>query len=362
MAADRADVSPHSWLSDLKQSELVGIVSSAVPGEDVRSVDAITLSPAPAGTGSSTLACTFLGLAYTTRSGQSRRLEVFAKCARADHVEAQHHMFLSRQQAPVPRLYGSLNLSDGRQVLFVEKLLPFDRDEAGLTSDAKCLRQFLSVTAHFNAIRPCDEHVERLRRQDWGMNLKTAAVLLKRALALADEGELGDLCGVLCRQHRSRVIELANLAASLADPVGAMQVDLCHCDHHHRNVGFRPSTGEMLLIDLELVQLMPRFWDVAQWIGPPQEIRPLCRTRRELARWYLEAYSRHGGAAVEVDELLSTGRTLWITREVCDIWWRLDHALGRTVGDPDNSGHLRKKDPAGLLQLLELLVNHAQLM
>lgn len=329
--------------------------------DGVRLLDLTVDRLVPAGDGSGRMKGAFLTVVYLTASGQTNQLGVFAKrSTEEEHIEILHYEYLTRERAPIPLLYGTADCAGEERVLLIEQLQPLACTEAELASDRDLLRQFLGVTARFNAVRPCDEHLRHLPRQDWGANLSTSAALLRRIIRLAKEGDtLGADCARFCRQNEPGILRLAELAVLLAEAVRQMEVGLCHQDHHAGNVGLRPRTGEMLVIDLELIQLMPRFWDAAQWLGGCREDGPLCESQSEMSQWYLECYQRHGGRGEPLGEFLGVLRSLWLTRQLCDVWWRLNAALGRSAGEAGGQEASRQRNASGLQSLLELLLMHA---
>jgi hypothetical protein len=257
----------------------------------------------------------------------ARRQRLFVKRqADASTREAPHYHYLSRAGAPVPHLYASGDDDQGREVLVIEFVEPVCDSEESLLADADLFAVFLRATAAFNAAIVEPPYRQLLRCQDWAANLRTAAHHLRRLDDLMRGGDLGPMLASFCHEQQGNIELLAGHALALSEVVGEMQVGLCHQDHHHLNVGWRVDSKQMLIFDLELVELMPRFWDLAQWIGAPDAVRRLPVPRAELARLYIDVYFAGNRKRISAATLVDQARTLWETRELCDTWWRLDAA------------------------------------
>lgn len=115
-----------------------------------------------------------------------------------------------------------------------------------------------------------------------------------------------------------------------------METGLAHTDFYPENTGWRRETGELLMIDLEFVGFAPLFYDVAGWIGAPDNIQKRCCPRRELAQYYLEQYARWGGCPVPLEQFLEDTRILWMASEFKMLGWRLGRALDGCVDWTDN--------------------------
>jgi hypothetical protein len=259
---------------------------------------------------------------YTTGSGRSGETIVFAKrFHKPGPQEAHHYAHLAPRGAPVARMYGALTGAEGREIIFLEflrnagHLHPFD----GFLSDADSFVPFLALAARFNAIQPSQQHrallhvqtVDDLRR--W---LGNAAEAMGRIWECAPRGELGGVLKDLCGEARGKLPRLRQLATDLVAPVSRMTPGLVHGDFYPDSALRREQTGELVLVDLEGVGLRPRFADVARWLGAPDEIRPRCLPRQELARCYLDAYRRWGGAEVPLPDFLEETRLLALTDEL----------------------------------------------
>jgi len=317
----------------LTKSQLWPAIERATSGEAVASFDISIehqVSPEDYGYRGDKVIPTFT---YTTRSGRTEKITLFVKrhCDPGP-AEAHHYANLVNHQAPIPRMYGTLSDPTQREIIFLEYLdAVTDGDQ--FLDDAEHYRQFLAVTARFNAIRPTGEYTVRLRRldvaagllggQDWDQRLTRAVSTLDRVWQLACDGELGGDLEELCGASQDKLGRLLAFARGLAEPVSRMATGLCHYDNFPNNLGRRRETGELLTFDLETVGFMPRFWDVAEWLGAPDEVRPLCRPRKELAEYYLEQYTRWAGSAVTVDQFLEEARILWMAWTFSQLWWWL---------------------------------------
>jgi Ser/Thr protein kinase RdoA (MazF antagonist) len=191
----------------------------------------------------------------------------------------------------------------------------------------------LSVLAHFNAIRPSSEYAALLRsgmamwHEPWEARVADAPALLHRIWERANAGELGEALQRTCSSASGALAPLCRLAARLLELVSHMEVGLVHNDLSLEHVGRRRQTGELLLFDLDDIGLTPRFYDVAGWLGAPDQIESRCAPREELAQHYLAAYARRGGIAPPLTAFLDEIRALWLVSEFSWLQWYLHEAL-----------------------------------
>jgi len=344
-------------LFGLTRKELLPIVQKVADGEAVTSfqisLDELAGPGFPGARGDKVV----LTFNYVTSSGRHGESALFVKrqCD-ADSVEGFHYACLEELGATVPRMYGAPTAPDGRELLFLELLNPLVPDFAEFATSKELLRDFVALTAHFNAIRPSRRYAEQLTSQDWGRNLETAAVMLGRILRLSGEGNLGEQMRRFCESNQEAVKHLRALALRLAPLVDEMETGLCRRDNNPTNAARRPGTGELVFVDLEMVQLMPRFWDAAQLLGQPDEFWGLALPRSELVEWYLKHYAYHGGRPPDPRQFLMELRILWMTRQLADLWWRLE----RTQPQAESSRPQQlEENREQLRRLLTVLVRQA---
>jgi len=271
---------------------------------------------------------------YRTQTGHRGKVPVLVKrFYEPGSKEAFHYAHLEKLHAPIPRMYGSLGDKEGREILFLEYLDPakdiYPFSEFLMDADRLC--QFLTVAARFNALRPCGEYAARLPRHDVAKRLKAVVPILGSLWGHACKGELGEAMEHLCLDSLDKLPHLQMLANSLARNVTEMETGLVHFDLYPDSVGWRRQTGELLVLDLEMVGFAPRFYDVAHWLGLPDEVQPRCLPRVKLARHYLEEYVRCGGTAVSLERFLEEISVLWIVQTLSMLWFRLDRALDGRV-------------------------------
>ena len=304
----------------LTRAQLLPIVEN-VAGEPVAWFDlSIEHEPAPehyGGRGEKAIP-TF---GYRTRRGRVGRATVFAKrhCNIGPN-EALHYEWLTKHGAPSPRIYGAISGAEVRDIVFIEYIEPFLGDEEELLRDDDVLAQFLSVTARFNAIRPCAEYAGKLPCKLAWMGFDRLAPTLERFWERAARGEAGEEVKRLCSEDELE--RLAELAGRVTEPIARMKQALSHWDHRPHNVGWRRQTGEMVIFDLEDTMMGPRFDDLADWLGAPDEAQQRSRPREELAACYLEQLERWGGAPAQVGEFLEETRVLWMLHALGGLdWW-----------------------------------------
>ena len=313
---------------------------------------------------------------YQTRSGRRGEMVVFVKRRYEDHPgyrEAHHYTYLTRHGAPVARLYGALTDDQHREILFLEHLdvvteldLPF----AETQQEPKRFPAYLAAFARFHAVEPCDEYAARLHedmaQREWGpwweeSKLRgNAARILESVWEHATRGELGERVAALCQEARGTLGLLHGLVGRWAGAVSKLPIGLAHSDCYPDCVGWRSATREAVIFDLEDVGLGPRFFDVAPWVAPPDEVQPRCWPREKLARHYLSHYEQQGGGHVPVAQFLEDGRACWLIWVILEMEAYLERALrgpaDRTMRD---SQEFRRRHQDGVHRHLHLLLAEA---
>ena len=254
---------------------------------------------------------------------------------RTGPAEAHHYAYLAKQQALIPRVYGVLRGSDDREMIFLEYLDPA-ADPYRLLKDDERFREFLALSARFNSIQPLADYAAQLPRSDVGQKLHNSLSTLDHLWDHACKGELGDALAQFCSRGDDKLSRLRRLAKRLVEPVSQMEIGLIHNDFYPPNCGWSRDTGELLVFELEFVALGPRFYDVARWLGAPNDIEPRCRPREELAEYYLELYVQRGGTTVSLDQLLKETSILWTAQKLTDMNFGLGRALDGHVDWTDD--------------------------
>jgi len=300
--------------------------------------------------------------AYTTQSGNAGKISVFVKrFHRTGPAEAHHYINLRNHQAPIPRMYGVLTDTDGREILFLEYLEPIGDIQAceKFMDDLDNFRQCMAATAHFNAIQPSEEHVTQLPRKNIAQGLMDAAVTLERIWTHACNGELGDDLRHLCLASRNGLQQLQTFARDLMEPVLKMDTGLIHSDIYPENTGWRRVKEELLIIDLEWIGFGPRFYDAAGWLGAPHDLQLHRDQRRELSQYYMEQHIRWGGREVPLDQFMEESSVLWMAQMLTMLWFGLARGLDGRVDWTEDREAGRRASCEGLYKELSVLLREA---
>jgi len=185
---------------DLSHADLQPIVES-IAGEAVATFDVRvdTRVHGRYGLGGDKTIPTF---SYETRSGHTGQATVLAKRQETPSLrEADHYRYLAARGAPIPLLYGFVEDSQRREIIFLEYLDEITSTDWFTKDDAK-FRCFLSLIAHLNAIRPCQEYVGMLKSSPghliWSERLSDARQSFEVIWPRAQSGTLGDAFRDLC--------------------------------------------------------------------------------------------------------------------------------------------------------------------
>ena len=296
---------------------------------------------------------------YTTQSGATGESTVFVKrFHRTGPAEAHFYACLQEYRAPIPRMYGALIDSEGREILFLEYVEPIGDIQAceRFADDLDNLRKSLAATAHFNAIQLSAEDVSQLPFKDVGQGLADTCETLEHIWDHACLGELGADLKRLCLSSQNGLSQLQALAEGLIEPVAKMRSGLIHSDIAPENTGWRRCTGELLILDLEWIGIGPRFFDAAHWLGgAPDDLQPHCCQRDELAQYYLDQYVLRGGEETPLDQFMKEVSILWIAQNFTMLWFSLARALDGQVDWTEDREAGRRSAGEWLYQELDAL-------
>lgn len=325
----------------VSNEQLWPIVEDAA-GEAVASfeIDAANSQPVVNGAGKHHVAAP--AFAYVTRGGRAGQVVIFVK--RSPHgpggpSEKRQYHFLQTHQAPIPRLYGVVVDSEGKDILFIEHV---DKSREALSQhNMERRREFCGLMARFHAIQPSAEYVSYLERGYWGLHGELAEaehwldVIWDRSRA----GELGRGLKEFCSSRDSSLRRLKSLAKHITDRCLSMPQGLIHTDiMTTENIGRRHS-GELVILDVEWVRLGPRFYDAGKWLGRPAERWPAGIAQAELAQHFLDEYSRWGGAPPPLGQFLDDVRVMCLAESLRDLNWYWDHGFPMTAGDEERRSY-----------------------
>lgn len=309
---------------------------------------------------------------YRTRSGRGGSATVFAKRPyemMPGHGEAPHYRHLAQHGAPIPRMYGALTDQQQREILFLEYLDVVTEPEPceRFLNDPEQFPKFVSLVAHLNAIRPSEEYAARLRRDiprrpgppgwDWRQRMEDVCTDLDRIWEHGAEGDLGAALRRLCAGSQERLGRLRDVAMGLVEPASQMETGFTHNDCYPHCTGHRRETGELLIFDLEDVGFEPRFFDIAPWLGAPDEVQPRCAPREELAQHYLGEYAQRGGEPPSLAQFLEETRVLWLVYTLMMLGWWVNQAVdGPTDRTKEDSADYRRRNCDELHRHLAILL------
>lgn len=299
-------------------------------------------------------------ISYVTQSGQRGEATVFVKLFReAERSEARHYVGLANHGAPISRLFGALTTGDGREMIFLEYLEPVV-DFMGMLEDRRQFEQLLSVAARFNAVTPTPEYAATLPRRDFARELSEVAPVLARIWQHGAKGDIGDDLRRLCSADEGKLDALRQLAARLVEPIAGMDVGLLHNDFYPDSVAWHRETGELLVVDLESVGLGPRFYDVARWLGAPDEMQYHASARGLLAERYLGEYEQYTRRRIDLHQFLVEARSLWLAGTLTMLFFFLDRSLDGRMDWTDDRAEGRRQSQAELYEQVKALLCEAE--
>jgi aminoglycoside phosphotransferase (APT) family kinase protein len=282
-------------------------------------------------------------------------------------LQAPHYSFLSKNGVPVPRLYGVLEDSQGREVLFLELLDEVTISDDAFYRDVDAVSRLLAIAGRLNGVKPTTDYAAQVGRamaerkgytRNWNTWLPWSIHILDRIEECAGRHLLGDELDRFCLSRRAEIQNLRQIALDLIRIVPGFPVGLVHGDFHPQNTGWRKKPRELVVFDFEDMMLDTRFYDAALVLGGPEKEDKRRARQLDLAAVYLDAYSQAGGAAPPLEEFLREISIVWFARKL-NLWEYLPGDLRGPHYLPGKTGDLRKARLESLHQNLSMLVSAA---
>jgi Ser/Thr protein kinase RdoA (MazF antagonist) len=183
--------------------------------------------------------------------------------------------------------------------------------------------------------------------------------VLARIWEHANRSDLGDDLHRFCSERPEGLDALRELAIGLAEPIAGMEVGLLHNDFYPDSVGWRRETDELLVVDLESLGIGPRFYDIARWLGAPDELQHHVSDRSRLAQHCLGEYERWSGRETDPRQFLREARLLWLAGTLTMLFFFLGRSLDGRMDWTDDREEGRRQSQDELHEQLNALLREA---
>jgi len=273
-------------------------------------------------------------ITYKTGAGDSLEHTLFVrrpKSTKPGKLQAHHYTFLNKNGVPVPRLYGALLDSQGREVLFLEHLNEVTVSNNAFLGDLSTLQAFLELIAKFNSTKPTIEYAADVGRdmadregytRNWNTWLPWSIHVLNQIERYAEGDLLGEQIKQFCQSNQTEIKTLKRIALELIHVVPNLPVGLVHGDFHPGNTGRRKESKELVVFDFHDTMFDARFYDIAIILGGWGIEEKRSVAQHELAEIYLKAYSRYGGDTLAIEDFLKEITLVWYARKL-NLWEHL---------------------------------------
>ncbi len=305
-----------------------------------------------------------------TEGGDSYEFTLFVrrrKDTQPGRRQAPHYSVLSEHGVPVPRLYGVLEDSQGREVLFLELLDEVTVSDDTFYQDTDAFVQFLAIAARLNAVKPTTDYAAEIGRamagrggytRNWNTWLPWSIHVLDRIEEYAGRSLLDEQLGRFCLSRRAEIRTLKRIALELIRVIPRLPVGLVHGDFHPGNTGWRRKPRELAVFDFEDMMFDTRFYDVAVVLGGPEPGNPGRARQTDLAEAYLNVYSQSGRSAPSLDDFLREISVVWFARKL-NLWEHLPEDLSGPGHVPQATWDTREARLDSLYRTMSMLVGAA---
>jgi len=215
---------------------------------------------------------------------------------------------------------------EDREIIFMEHLDCDDQQDWFFSDDTRC-RKFFTALAGMNSIQPDTQYAPCLSLYDMDKKLQTGLHAVESAWDASADGTLSPELKELTDRFPSGCEEISREFRELVKAVSSMETGLMGVGLQMHS-GWRRSTGELLMVDLE-PNIGPRFYDFARQTvgcdGPPENENGFALSLEELSEHYLSECVRFGGPAVRLAqferEIRALGLFTWIAEEISYELW-----------------------------------------
>ncbi len=309
-------------------------------------------------------------ITWETGAGGSLERTLFVRRSKKvewGRLQAHHYTFLSENGVPVPRLYGVLSDSQGREVLFLEYLDEVTAANDAFNEDLGKFQKYLEIMARLNGVKPTVEYAADIGRdmaqregytRNWNTWLPWSIHVLNQIERYAESDLLGEQIKRFCQSNQVEIKTLKRIALELMRVVPNLPVGLVHGDFLPGNTGWRKKSKELVVFDFEDIMFDTRFYDVAFILGGRDTDEKRSAIQRDLAEIYLKAYSQYGGSTLRIEDFLKEITIVWYARKL-NLWEYLPPDLHGPSYESGVAGNTRQARLDLLHKNMSILVSRA---
>jgi|GEM_PF-1594450 len=309
-------------------------------------------------------------ITYKTGLGDSLECTLFVrrrKGTEPGRFQTHHYTFLSENGVPVPRLYGVLSDSQGREVLFLEYLDEVTVANDMFYKDLGVFQKLLEIMARLNSIKLTVEYAADVGRdmarregytRNWNTWLPWSIHVLNQIEKYAERDLLDSRIKQFYQFNQGEIKTLKRIALELMHIVPNLPVGLIHGDFLPGNTGWRKKRKELVVFDFEDVMFDTRFYDVAFILGGQDTEEKHSAIQRDLAEVYLKVYSQYSGITPNIEDFLKELTIVWYARKL-NLWEYLPPDLHGLSYESGVAGNTRQTRLDLLYENMSILVSRA---
>ena len=308
-------------------------------------------------------------ITYKTKAGDTLEHTLFVrrpKTTEPGKLQAHHYTFLGKNGVPVPKLYGALSDSKGREILFLEHLDEVTTSNDTYYQDPGTLQQYLEIMARLNSVKLTLEYAADVGRdmaeregytRNWNTWLPWSIHVLNHIEKDAENGLLGGQIKQFCQSNQAKIKSLKLLTLELLHIVPNLPVGLVHGDFHPGNTGWRKKTRELVVFDFHDIMFDARFYDIAMALGGWETGLKFSATQHDLAEIYLKVYSQCSSNIIRIEGFLKEITIVWYARKL-NLWEHLPADLyGPSYSELEKNGNMRQGRLDSLFKHLNILIS-----
>ena len=236
-------------------------------------------------------------LRYSLSNGGEGKLPIFVKRNDNPEVsEAAYYQQLSDRGVSVPDLYFSSRDEHNREILFVETVEDFRHEWPwdSFRTDGEVFPGFIGAAGTLNGVSlQGSSFPELLSRRKSSPDAAEWTTAIQRVIQDAKAGILGEAIRTVVSRFGQKGSLIANRVEQICKEISQMPRGVIHGELYPFQAGLRKN-GDVVIFDLHEVKMGPRAWDMALWLGAPDDLQRRCLPQDDLVDIYLETYCREG--------------------------------------------------------------------
>ncbi|PKO03262.1 MAG: hypothetical protein CVU43_04025 [Chloroflexi bacterium HGW-Chloroflexi-5] len=278
--------------------------------------------------------------------------------------QAHHYRYLSESGIPVPKLYGAINDGNNCEILVLEYAQEIT-DEKDFFSEEKNITEFIDLAAKFSSMHLSHNYIGLIGKdmgnksdtRDWKTWMSWSVFIIEKIWDLASHNKLGIDLKKMCEDCNTKN-KLQRIAFNMIKKIGSFDIGIAHSDFRPNNM-VHLNNHKLGLIDFEDVIIDSKFYDIARYLGAPDQVFKWEVTKRDYyIDFFIDKCKKYEGKKLNQQKMRDELFHIWYTRSI-NMWEWLPHEYGGPAYDFWPAGKNSEERCQNLSVLLNALIHNS---